>query len=360
MNKKISEFSVLDQEYLKGLTVLYVEDDEMTRNLFTRYLSRFTGKLIIARDGVEGLASFRDHRPHIIVTDVMMPHLDGLSMLDEIRTLDGKVPIVVLTALDENDCLIKAINIGIDSFVSKPINKLDLHACLLKSAHRLLAEEMLLQVAASEERIKLARDLHDGLLQSLTAAALQLEMASRLIDTDSQEAQQHLCETQDIIIAEQRALRSHIQHLKPVLVRRPEMLHELSASLDELAARMGRHWSLPVEMEYDDNLDHGIPRILCREIYYLVHEALINVAHHARASSARAELRLDGNATVKISVRDNGRGFPFCGSYELQDLQTMSAGPFTLMERTAHLGGSLVIHSGAAGSHLEISLPLAE
>lgn len=70
------------------------------------------------------------------------------------------------------------------------------------------------QSTAAEERIRMARDLHDGLLQSLTGAALQLETVQRLIETDPRASQQRLLEIQHMIAAEQKNLRCQIQDLK--------------------------------------------------------------------------------------------------------------------------------------------------
>lgn len=215
------------------------------------------------------------------------------------------------------------------------------------------------QTVASDERIRLARDLHDGLLQSLTAAALQLETAQRLIETDPQAARRYIRESQGLIAAEQGGLRSHIQHLKPHAARRPEMGPELAASLDELATRIERHWGLRVEMETSCLACVTHPSF-AREIYFLVHESLINAAHHARASSVRAGLSLENSHQLRISIRDNGKGFPFRGRYDLAALDEMHAGPLSLKERTSRLGGSMLIDSSETGSHLEITLPLVE
>lgn len=215
------------------------------------------------------------------------------------------------------------------------------------------------QAAASDERVRLARDLHDGLLQSLTAAALQLEAAYRQMETDPQLAQERVRQIQGLIIAEQRGLRSHIQQLRPVVPRKPELGPELPASMDELAARIERHWGLHVEMK-TERLDAAISPQLAREIYFLVHECLINAAHHARATSARAVISMPARDRLKILVHDNGRGFSFQGKYDLDALNAMHAGPLTLKERISRLGGSLVLTSTEAGSMLEIFLSVAE
>jgi len=212
--------------------------------------------------------------------------------------------------------------------------------------------------AAIEERIRLARDLHDGLLQFLTGAALQLETVHRLMEADPETARQRLLEIQRLIAAEQRDLRSQIRELKPSPPNLPEMDFELAIRLEELAERVKRHWGLRVEVNLK-RLEPRIPRTLAQEIYFIIHESLINAARHAKASAVRAELAVEDNG-VRILIADNGRGFPFRGRYDYGDLTKMNLGPVTLKERIASLGGSLAIDSSDTGTRLEITLPLAE
>ncbi len=133
----------LDQDYLKNLTVLYVEDDDDTREQFSEYLRRPVGTLITAANGAEGLEAFIKHAPDIVVTDILMPQVDGLTMAYEIRGLAPTVPIMVITAFEQTDYLMRAVNIGIDKYVTKPVNSYLLFECLLECARRLRAEEQL-------------------------------------------------------------------------------------------------------------------------------------------------------------------------------------------------------------------------
>lgn len=226
---------------------------------------------------------------------------------------------------------------------------------LIRLEHFFLLKQ-LQQAAASGERIRLARDLHDGLLQSLTGAALQLETVHRLMEADPQTARQRLLEIQRLIAAEQRDLRSQIRELKPSPPILTEMDSELATSLEELAERVHRHWGLRVEVELK-RLEPRIPRTTAKEIFFIIHEALINAARHAKASAVRAELAVEGNG-VSIMVVDDGRGFPFHGHYDHTVLNKMNLGPVTLKERIESLGGSLAIDSSDTGARLEITFPL--
>jgi signal transduction histidine kinase len=211
--------------------------------------------------------------------------------------------------------------------------------------------------AAMDERIRLARDLHDGVLQSLTGAALQLQTVGRLFAEDPQAARNRLQEIQNLLAEEQRDLRFFIQELKPGPLGSPQADSDPTARLNELSERIERHWGLQVEVKFD-RAGERIPAALGREIYRIVHEALVNAARHARASVARVELSGQGDH-VRITVADDGRGFRFHGHYDHARLTEMKLGPVTLKERIVSLGGTLSIDSSESGARLEIVLPVA-
>lgn len=158
-----------DSAWLATLTVLYVEDDETTRELLTRFLQRRVGRVVVAADGVEGLYLFHAERPALVVTDIQMPRMDGLAMAEAIRRVDPAVPIVVITAFEQNDYLLRSIDVGINKYVTKPVDTDKLVAALLACAHLLHAESLL----ARERRRELdALRAHEREALSLLAGGM--------------------------------------------------------------------------------------------------------------------------------------------------------------------------------------------
>ena len=135
----------LDAAFLKTLTILYVEDDPSAREEIGVFLRRRAGSLVVASDGAEGLAAFRKKPTDIVVTDIQIPNMDGLTMAREIRNLDRGVPIMVTTAFEQTDYLMRSLDIGIDQYVLKPIQGQRFESALMALAHRLSMEEQLRQ-----------------------------------------------------------------------------------------------------------------------------------------------------------------------------------------------------------------------
>ena len=132
-----------DQHYLRTLTVLYVEDDADTREAFAQFLRRPVGTLIVAANGEEGFDAFLIHSPDIVITDIQMPVMDGLTMAGKIRTVNQTVPIIVVTAFEQTNYLMRAVEVGIDRYVTKPVDSELLLGSLLKTARMLRAEAQL-------------------------------------------------------------------------------------------------------------------------------------------------------------------------------------------------------------------------
>lgn len=128
---------------LKNLSILYVEDDEEIRDQLSQFLSRRVGKLYTARNGREGLAAFHAHQPDIVVSDIRMPEMDGLDMAGAIKQAYPATPVIMTTAFNETDFFLKAIDIGVDKYVMKPVQVDHLVDAIHASAHALQAERNL-------------------------------------------------------------------------------------------------------------------------------------------------------------------------------------------------------------------------
>ena len=115
---------------LKNLTILYVEDEEMIRQNAVEYLSRMSDHVVEAKDGLEALEVYKKEKPHIIITDIKMPQMNGLNMAKEIRKEDKETPIIIATAHTETHYLLQAVELQLIKYIIKPITSAKLQEAL--------------------------------------------------------------------------------------------------------------------------------------------------------------------------------------------------------------------------------------
>jgi signal transduction histidine kinase len=228
------------------------------------------------------------------------------------------------------------------------------------SASRLDCAYLLTQfreAAALDERVRVARDLHDSLLQTLTAAGLQLAVARRVFGSDPEMARAGLDEVQEQLEQTELDIRSLIRRLRPLPREAKVLSHvRLDERLEAVRQRVQRQWRVDVTLDMPASFER-MSGELNEQIYLIVQEAVLNAARHANASTIQVILESDDDR-VSVQVQDDGKGFPFVGSYDLAALNKLDNAPLTLRERVTELGGDLHILSGASGAHLRITLPL--
>ena len=141
-----------DLVYLKSLTVLYVEDEDDVRDQLKLFLTRRCRKVYTAANGKKGLEAFGKYQPDIVITDILMPIMDGLKMSETIKEIRPNIPIIVITAFEEPRYFHRAIDLGVHQYVNKPVKLNILEDALITSARILRAEAALKEV---EERYRL-------------------------------------------------------------------------------------------------------------------------------------------------------------------------------------------------------------
>jgi signal transduction histidine kinase len=211
--------------------------------------------------------------------------------------------------------------------------------------------------SAIEERLRLARDLHDSLLQTVAGSALQLLAARRLLDRDSSSARKRLEDVQNQLERGELEMRTFISRLRPSGVSNA-VGAGLTSRLEELCSRVERQWEIKVKLQVHEGADDW-PDALANEVYRIVQEGVLNAARHADASAIGVVVAA-GVGGLQIEIVDDGRGFPFRGTYDLNALNEMNRGPLTLKERVAELRGDLRLKSMETGSELSIRLPFAK
>jgi len=205
--------------------------------------------------------------------------------------------------------------------------------------------------AASEERIRLARDLHDGVLQFLAGARLQLDLISHTELTDA--ARERVRQMVEALGEEQRSLRAVINAMR----RAPDIAAtRLSSSLDHLTIHLARSWGAAVSasVEPDDlTVSDGVGDELVR----IMREAVANAVRHGGARKVDIRVR-HGDGQLAMAIEDDGRGFAFQGRMADAELASYAGRPRSLHDRVIAMGGTMTVTSAKSGTNLEISVPL--
>lgn len=123
LHKKLSQYSIL-----------YVEDNHEISEEIVFFLEPIVKKVYTAFNGQEGINLYKQHQPDMIITDIQMPIMNGLEMIDNIRSINSEVPIIITTAFNEADYLVKAINMNVDAYLMKPLHLKE----LLKSLYKIV------------------------------------------------------------------------------------------------------------------------------------------------------------------------------------------------------------------------------
>ena len=113
---------MVDLNRLKDLDIVYVEDDERVQKQTKMVLDDFLHEVITANDGLEGLKKIKEHSPDIIITDIMMPNMNGIEMLKALKNDGITTPTIITTAHNETEYLLSAIELKVGGYILKPIN----------------------------------------------------------------------------------------------------------------------------------------------------------------------------------------------------------------------------------------------
>ena len=110
------------EEQIIQARVLVVDDDPILRTQIKHLASQFVSEIRLAEDGVEGLEVWRQWQPNVVVTDIFMPRMNGLEMCAAIKASDPDAQIIVITSDDDGDSLRRALEIGVERYIAKPVD----------------------------------------------------------------------------------------------------------------------------------------------------------------------------------------------------------------------------------------------
>jgi signal transduction histidine kinase len=208
------------------------------------------------------------------------------------------------------------------------------------------------QRAGAVERARFARELHDGAVQSLIAMEMQVDVLRRQSATQSVPVTDELGRIQGLLREEVLKLRELMQQMKSMGVDAKKLANFLSDTVE----RFQRETGIAARFVSDAS-EINMPPQVCREVARIVQEGLVNIRKHSGAHHVLVRLGTR-DSQWRLTVEDDGRGFPFAGRFSQAELEATGRGPLVIKERVRLIEGELTVESNPGqGSRLEISIP---
>jgi signal transduction histidine kinase len=210
--------------------------------------------------------------------------------------------------------------------------------------------------ARESERDRIANDFHDGPLQSYMSLQMRLEVARRLLERDHEKGMAELQQLQEFWQAQVADLRNFVNVIRG---RNEPAPPDLGVALSYLTEAFEKESG--IEVKYEPKADFSrLDGMAAVEILSLVRESLHNIHKHAGATHVELKL-IDSNGALEIDIEDDGHGFPFTGTYTLEELDALNRGPAAVRRRVHNLEGAMRLEtSPGEGARLRIRIPVEQ
>ena len=327
---------------MKG-KILVVDDEIVNRILLATNLQESGYSVDTAEDGEQALHMLHAQSFDAVLLDLIMPRMDGYQVLAEMKkdAILRRMPVIVISATDEMDSIVRCIEMGATDYLPKPFNPVLLHARIKASLASVHEERMAVlrdqfaQVTAAqeEERQRITQELHDGLVPSLASLNIRLRTARKRLEREDHPMAMEMEELSELAQASIRDIRRLIHDLRPVA------LDELGLvpALREHLARCQLENDLVVEFSADEG--QRLPASVETAFFRIAQEAMNNVLRHAQAEHAYVTIEREAGQ-VKLRVADDGQGFdsqlPYSGGH---------VGLWSMCERVEQVGGQFDVRS---------------
>jgi signal transduction histidine kinase len=218
---------------------------------------------------------------------------------------------------------------------------------------RLEAAEKAALKARDDERQRIASDFHDGPLQSFISLQMRLEILRTIILRDFGAGMEDLKQLQVLAQTQVRDLRAFLHSMRPVDVDGSNLV----ATVRRTAESFQKESGIPVTF-VGTTTPVGLPQEMSLEVLQMLRESLHNVQKHAGATRVAVAMEKTERG-LEISIDDNGHGFPFAGTYSLEELELLRLGPASLKRRAKSLNAELLLESRPGrGAGLKFRIPL--
>ncbi len=359
----------------QGKSLLIVDDEPIIRDLCARALKGFN--ILQANDGQEAADLLKQQEVDVILTDVMMPRLNGLDLLRQIKEATPDQVVILMTGYTEKEVILQALKAGADDFISKPLNLLQLRTTIDKVLEKRTLQQQLSNLQRAD---KLKSDflglISHKLKTPATAISLFIQnIADGIMDPDDQSFREMLgmvqAETlhmehliQDLLYFSQIILDDKPTQLQPVELGK--IVQQLCTTMQPLAAAKKQQFDIKVEVPFPP-----APLNLDRERIAFALRALLDNA--IKFTPEEGSILLEGTLSDQsaiLTVRDTGPGIPvselkkvFTKFYQVDPANTgqvrgFGLGLYYAREFVRSMAGELTLESSQSlGTVATIELP---
>lgn len=368
--------------------ILIADDNSDMRQYLTRLLAPHY-KVDTAADGKSAISTVRKHPPDLVLSDVMMPEMDGFELLKELRA-DEKtrgIPVVLLSARAGEESRVEGMQAGADDYLVKPFSARELLARigarleiarlqkqaeaqlrsnkaeleqkveertqeLSKASHALRELSARILQAQDEERRRLARELHDGVGQLLAAASMEMANLIGGIENWSPGRSGGAANLESLITQVNREIRTMSYLLYPPLLDEVG----LKSALTEYVHGFEQRSRIAVSLDVSPNVTR-LERDLELCLFRIVQECLTNVHRHSQSKTATIQISCD-HGTLTLEIRDQGQGM---SPDKLAQIQSKGSGVGIrgMRERVRHFGGEMAFRSDNSGTTVSVVVPIS-
>ncbi|MFP4486685.1 MAG: response regulator transcription factor [Campylobacterales bacterium] len=170
----------------RDISILFVEDDPVVSDAMSKILVKFCSELFVANDGKEGLEIFSENsdRIDLVISDISMPEMNGLDMLKKINDINPKVHAIIVSAHNDNDNLVKAIELRVEYFLIKPIEQEKLFDVLETVYTRISKEVEFERIKEHEQNRRLLSALevsYESIVDSIPVPSVIIDSSDRIV-----------------------------------------------------------------------------------------------------------------------------------------------------------------------------------
>ena len=302
-----------------NISVLFVDDNETIRQLYRRILEKHVNFLYIGENGSHGLELYLKHKPDLVITDMVMPVMDGLEMLKEIRKVAPEQKLVVMSAYSEKDSFIESIHLGVDGYLMKPVEAKKLLSLIdefagitlmkweleAKEKKRQEAEEYLKKSLA--EKDVLLREVHHRVKNNMQIISSILRMQSRSIEDER--LREVLQESQNRIHSMALIHENLYNHKSLANIMFSSYIKSLCGNI----ARTYANQQATIQFDYQID-DSYLPMDIAIPCGLMINELISNSFKYAFVNMSKGVISIHfknvGDDIYSLTVADNGAGIP--------------------------------------------------